>query len=646
MKSNKVVPANWKSVLGGTLLSFSLALSAVPAAALADSNPAQEIVNPVQEAVNPAQEAANPAQEVIQAQVEVASYSLTESIQANIKSLSISKSGNATKIGAVIRLQNLTTSLKRVPDYEIRVKASDGSEYKLATSSANPKSMLAMEKVELTGMVTLDRPGDITVTDVSFVEVDEYVYPKSETYVLNIPVTHVWNSANPDITDPAFIKAWGETFTIPESSSPIKLTTSSLSKQTDDKGVRTQVITLLAENPGTAGELLPDFRLDGKAGELLYTGKRADPNPITIEAGDKKYIQYIIPTDQDLDLQSLLLMTKETFVVAAASAGAGTTAGAGAAAGAGLAAQTSPTFDVGLLKIEVPAAAASPIDELPVYAIGTPISVDPLNRLLDSGTQVSLMELHMHESAGSGFKSVVAKFRVKNTSDETVAFPAFQTELLGSDGSSYSGSRQKMVASAAPTAAAGGATGAAAQNTGALLMPHLSYVVSYSFMVPASEQGGRLGLKLLDSQTTAPYSTTIAGFQTAVQPDTDSSVMAFYPFNVQLNDWTMSAYTNPGIPVTYSYKLKLNLTVDRLEDVVVDANFSKFTIELVDGLGRTLGSQSVPFSGTDMLISGEQTIQINNIKTEQQEYPLTIKLYETIETPNGVAKRLVKTLQQ
>ncbi|NHN29791.1 hypothetical protein [Paenibacillus agricola] len=601
LKTIKTVPYNWKSALGGTLLSLSLALSAIPAVALADGNPVQVVA-------------------IAGQAVEAATYPLTESIQANIKSMSISKSGNVTSIGAVVRLQNQTTLLKRVPDYEIRVKTSDGSEYKLTTSAANPKSMLAMEKVELTGMVTLDRPGDVTVTDVSFVEVDEYVYPKAETYVLTIPVTNVWNSAKPDITDPAFVKAWGDTFTIPESPSPIRFTPSSLTKQTDDKGAHIQVITLLAENPGTAGEALPEFRLDGKAGELLYTGKPADSNPLTLAAGDQKYIQYIIPTDQDIDLQSLLLMTKETFVVAGAAAGA-----AGSAASAGQ--STNPTFDMGLLKIGVPTAVSSPVQLLPAYAMGTTIPVDPLNRLLDLGTQVSLMELHMHENPGSGFKSVVAKFRLQNTSGETVTLPEFQTELIGSDGASYSGTRQSAVA--------------------AELMPHLGYVVSYSYMVPASEKGDSLGMKLLDSKTTAPYSTTIGGFQTAVQAVVeDSELMSFYPFDVKLNDWTMSAYTNAGIPVTYSYKLKLNLTVERVEDVVVDANFSKFTIELVDGLGRTLGSQSVPFSGNDMLISGEQTIQINNIKTEQQEYPLTIKLYETITTPNGEAKRLVKTLQQ
>jgi hypothetical protein len=610
---------NWKKTLGSILLSMSLMTSAVPALVLADSNPIQgtALQSPV-------------------------TYTLTDSIQAGIKSLSINKAADGTQIGAVVRLHNNTAQMKRVPDYEIRVKTSDGSEYKLPLSSANPKSLLAMENVELTGMVTVDRQDDITLTEVSFVEVDEYVYPKQETYVLTIPITSVWNTAKPDITDPAAIKAWGDTFTVPESQSPVQLTPVSLTEQTDAKGIHTQVVNILAENPGTGSQALPDFRIDGKSGDQIYTGKRADTNPLTLAAGEKKYIQFTLITDKNVTLQSLLLMTTETFVPSASTGGStpGVTT-SGAAAGT-----VNPKFDVGRLKIGVPAVNSAPVDALPAYTLGTPIAFDPLNRLLDSGTNVSLMELHMHENTGDGFKSVVAKFKLQNNSEQTVQLPAFQAELLGGDGSSYLGSRQTVAASTGTTGTAGVTSSASAAGAAVNLMPHLSYVVSYSFMVPASEKGDHLGIKLLDSVTTAPYSTAIAGFQTAVQANTDSSIMAFYPFNVQLNDWTLSAYTNAGMPVTYSYKLKLNLTVDHLEDVVVDSNFSKFQIELVDGLGRTLGSKSVPFTGTDKLISGEQTIQIDNIKTEQQEYPLTIKLYETINTPNGEAKRLVKTLQQ
>ncbi|MDF2958857.1 MAG: hypothetical protein K0S39_592 [Paenibacillus sp.] len=586
---------NWKMKLAAVMLIAAMVTSAVPAYA----------------------ETAAPA-----APAAVGSYTLTDSIQAAVMGLAVSKTSAGTLIGAVIRLHNNANKMNRVPDYEVRVKLADGSQYTLAASSVNARSVLAMENTELTYLATVDRQDEVVLTELSLVEVDEYTYPKTETTLLTLPATAVWNAAKSEITDPAANKAWGDSFTIPASLSPVRFTPAELSEQNDAKEGHSYVVTLLAENTGTINEALPDFRLDGKAGDQIYTGKRVEASPIILAPGEKKYIHIAIPAENNVKLHNLLLITTENFVPAGAAAGsAGATAGSTGAAG-------GSTFDVGRLSIAVPEAAETSIDSLPNYAIGTPVSFDPLNKIIDQGTTVSLMELHMHENEGQGFKSVVAKFKLHHTGSLTVALPAFQAQLIGSDGSSYTGSRQS----------------AAAAN----LMPNLSYVVSYSFMVPSSENGDHMGIKLLDSQTAAPYGTTIAAFQTAVQSNSDSSLMAFYPFNVQLNDWSLTAFTNGGTgqPLTYSYKIKLNLTVDHAEDVVVDSNFSKFRIELVDGLGRTLGSQEVPFTGENKLISGEQTITIGNLKTEQHEYPLTVQLYEVIDTPNGQAKRLVKTLRQ
>jgi hypothetical protein len=86
--------------------------------------------------------------------------------------------------------------------------------------------------------------------------------------------------------------------------------------------------------------------------------------------------------------------------------------------------------------------------------------------------------------------------------------------------------------------------------------------------------------------------------------------------------------------------------VEQVDNVVADAGFSKLKIELTDTLGRVIGSQSVPFTGTNKLISGEQTISFSNIYTDNYQYPLVVKLYESIDTPNGEANRLVKTLKQ
>ncbi|MFE5320403.1 hypothetical protein ACFQ88_16965 [Paenibacillus sp. NPDC056579] len=587
----------WKTTMAAAVLSISLMTSVSVLPAGAEGTESQATV------------------------ITVPSYTLNESLSVEVKGVSVSRTAEGLQLGALIGLTNNGAAITRVPDYELRIKTTEGIEYTLKANSANVKSVMAKENAELTYMVTVDRPGDTDISELSFVEVDEYTYPKTETVVLNVPVSaNVWYGTKNQVADPAANIAWGQPFTLPASTSPLRYTPVELTKQSDANGF-TYLVTLLAENTGANSENVPAFRLDGKAADKVYTGKRVEQEPVSLAAGEKKYVHFAITADQDVPLQSLLLMTTETFVPGGAQPSQGVpAAGSGAAQPAG--------FDIGRLSITAPAPAA-PSNPGPSYTIGQPISFDPLNQLVSTTTEVSLVELHMHDNAGEGYKSVVAKFKLANKSDMTVATPAFQAQLVGGDGSSYTGTRQTTAA--------------------ANMMPNLGYVVSYSFMIPASENGNQLTIKLQDTTTAAPYSSTIASFQAAVQQDTEDAVMSFYPFTVKLDDWTIGSYTNPaanGQGQTYSYKLKLWLNVERLEDVVVDPNFSKFKVELSDNLGRVLGSQTVPFTGENKLISGEQTIQFSNVRTEQLDYPLTVKLYESIDTPNGEATRLVKTLTQ
>lgn len=600
---------NWKAAMAAAVLSVSLVAAAIPVKA----------------------EDAVPS-----ASISTLSYALNDSITASVKRVAVNRTTGGLQIGAVVGMTNNGNNMLRVPDYEIRVKTKEGIEYKLQPSASNMKSIMAKESAELSYMVTVDRPDDIEITDLSFVDVDEYTYPKTEKVLLSVPVAlNVWYGTKGQLTDPYANMAWGQPFQIPGSSSPIRYTPVELTKQNDANGF-SYLVTLMAENPGTGNETVSNFRMDGKTPDKLYSGKKVEQEPITLAPGEKKYVHYVVTSDKDINLIGLMLMTTEGFVPAGGQAGQGAaTAGAGAAAGANAgsaagAVTTSATgsgFDVGRLVIAAPTPAE--INTAANYTMGTPIAFDPLNHLVDAKTEVSLVELHLHDNDGEGFKSVVAKFKVSNKGDMTVAFPAFQAQLVGGDGASYAGTRQS--------------------STAAEIMPNLGYVVSYSFMIPASEKGDNLVMKLLDNQTAAPYSSTIANFSAPVQKEADDSVMSLYPFNVKLDDWTISAYTNPGangMGLSYSYNLKLWLTIDHLEDVVVDKNFSKMKFEIVDSAGRILGSQSAPLTGENKLISGEQTIQLSNIKTDQFSYPLTVKIYESIDTPNGEATRLVKTLTQ
>jgi hypothetical protein len=256
------------------------------------------------------------------------------------------------------------------------------------------------------------------------------------------------------------------------------------------------------------------------------------------------------------------------------------------------------------------------------YALGQRIAVDPMLKLLDQ-TEVSLMELHFQQNPNEGYKTAIAKFKLTNLSDRPIPTPSFETELVGSNGSAYEGARQS--------------------NVSATLNPGLSSVVSYAFNVPQTEIGSLLTIKLLDSKTSAPYKLVAASVKPQLQKEGDSKLLKMYPFDIGLEDYsTTTNYLSTNS--AYSYKIKLNLDIKQDENVIVDSGFSKLHFEVVDKLGRVLGTADGSFTGTQKLVSGTQTIVTNNIQNEQFEFPISVNIYELIETSTGQAKRLLTTL--
>ena len=51
------------------------------------------------------------------------------------------------------------------------------------------------------------------------------------------------------------------------------------------------------------------------------------------------------------------------------------------------------------------------------------------------------------------------------------------------------------------------------------------------------------------------------------------------------------------------------------------------------------------FTGQQKIMSGVQFIDFGNIKSEQLSSDVSINVYEVVATPNGDAKRLVKTIK-
>jgi hypothetical protein len=46
------------------------------------------------------------------------------------------------------------------------------------------------------------------------------------------------------------------------------------------------------------------------------------------------------------------------------------------------------------------------------------------------------------------------------------------------------------------------------------------------------------------------------------------------------------------------------------------------------------------------MVSGKQTFYFDDIKTDQTEFPLSVYVYEVIQTPMGEAKRLLTVFKQ
>ncbi|MBE1443148.1 hypothetical protein [Paenibacillus sp. OAS669] len=536
-----------------------------------------------------------------------ASYTLTDALSVDIKSVLNEHVLEGTRIGVVVRMKNNSGAITRVPEYELRVKTADGVEYTLQPSASNPKSIQPRANTELSYMSVIDRTDNVTLSEVNWTDVDYYVYPKTETLIVAAPIAgQSWKGSDMAITDPMAVKKWGETFKIASFESPLVYTPVNIEKEMTDKGT-VQVVQLLVKNPSEGRETLPDFTLDGKSDTQVYAGKRVEQGDIVLEAKEQKYIHYAISTDNDTVLSSINLLTPEKF----AQSGNGGQ-------------PTLVNYNVGRLNILLQSTGAG--TAYPVYQMGSAMKFDSLSDLIHPNMQVSLVEFHMDANEEEGSKNVTAKFKLTNNSDMPIAVPEFQTDLVSADGYTYSGNRQLISTKS--------------------VLPNSSLVVSYSYTLPNSEQGNGLALKVQDTQKAAPYKTTIAAYSVVLQPDEPENEFKVYPFGAKVTYWTITPIFNRlGNSLTYSYKARFDLELTRDESVQVDPSFSKLQFEIYDPIGRLIGTTTGKFIGAGRLVTGENNI-IFESTTEQFERPLTIRVYELFTTQAGESKRLLGVFKQ
>ncbi|WP_426447463.1 hypothetical protein ACP26L_25305 [Paenibacillus sp. S-38] len=583
----------------------------------------------------------------------VVSYKLTDLLDFEVKAVLNEKVEEGTRLGVVVRLKNNGSGVTRVPDYELRVKSSEGTVYTLQPSAGSPKSIQPKATTEVGYISVVDRTDEITLTEVNWTDVDVYVYPKKETVIVAAPITGtVWQGSESLITDPKAVKKWSDTFVIPSLTSPIQYTPVNIKKESTQNGT-VFVVQLLAYNPTAKKEEMPAFVIDGRNEEKVFSGSRVEQGTLSLQPKEEKYIHFAIPTDQDTVLTSLNVLTQEQFggaaaasdasasTAAAASAGSsagtdagasgtdaaasGVDAGAASAASAGTAAAVNTArsgYYVGRLNILLP---AGPTDTKFVpYNIGDVMQFDKRSELIPAELDVSVAQFDMFENTEEGAKTVTAKFKVYNKSDKPVAVPAFQADLVSSDGYEYSGARQKI--------------------STAQILPKSAITVSYSYAVPLSEPGTGLGVKVQDMKLAAPYKTTIAAYKLPLQPSGDiNQTIVAYPFEIKFKSLNLShTFSAEG----YVYSAKPNLELKRQDLVQLDASSTGLMFELYDALGNFIGSATKPFVGEGRLLPGENKFTFSGV-SPQGVFPLIVKVYETFTTENGgVAKRLVGVQKQ
>ncbi|OCT11550.1 hypothetical protein A8709_05000 [Paenibacillus pectinilyticus] len=530
------------------------------------------------------------------------SYQLTDAIQVEVKSVLNEPTPDGTRIGAVVRLYNGGDRLIGVPEYEVRVKTQEGLEYIMRPSQANPRNIQPKETVELSYMNVVDRYDVFSLAELSWLDVDEFVYPKEEKRIISVPIgDQEWRGEKANFSDPSKIKKWEDTFTIPVLSDSITYQPVSLSEQNTPDGLMT-VVSLLATNVGDKTTTIPDFRMNGKSATKVFTGKRLEQGALTLDPGEKNYIHYAIPVKNKSDLKSLTVLTPEDFVAEDKS---------------------HSSFLIGRVTINLEGAASSQrfMSQLAPYELNKPIKFDPLSDLIQPQVEVSMVDLSMSESAGGGFKAVVAKFKMLNKSGGPIQVPYFQTVLTSTSGNKYAGTRQETKV--------------------ASLIPNISYVIYYSYIVPNTETGEQLAMEILDAKKVEPYNFAVAAFKTKTAAASGDSSSAFYPFHVTLNNWyTESNYNMGKGGSSYSYKLNVDLDIKLQDAVVVDQNFSKMRLEVVDSTNRVMASKVLSFIGDDKIVSGTQTL---NFDLDRLENTVTLRMYEIIDTPFGEVRRLIQS---
>jgi hypothetical protein len=562
----------------------------------------------------PGSRPSNPSSGAVQLSApDLPTYTLSSNTKAQVKGVLQEKLTNGWRFGADIKITNTSGSTIRVPDYELRVKASDGSAFTLKASADNPRSIDAHSSVQLNYMTEIDKNTAFNLTDLLWIDVDQEVYPQKETLLADAPIgSMVWTGLDATVKDSALIGNWGVTFTVPGETSALKYTAINLSKQFTGQSP-TYIVQLKVINPGSYAEVVPDFTLSGKAAGSSFVGKRIETSPITLNPGEQKYINYAITTEPDTQLTAFYILSAHSFLKQ------GTT--------------VPLRYYTGRIGFSVPDQVETGASLRP-YQMGDPLVIDSLSKAVNPQTLVTLQDFDWFENDGQSYKTAIAKIKFTNKSDSAIPVPQLGAQIVSAKGVAYNG----------------------VQNASSVneVLPGMGAVGTYAFIVPKSEQANQFTFRLMElqdqqaTQTQVSYKTPIAQANVAIHGFTAiGNVFTFYPYELKMDSNNVMNYSNKNMVTNsyvWSFKLETGLTIQTTDEVLADPSNPKLLFQLEGPDGKRLGSKVYSLAGENRLLSGNQSVMFDTT-SDTLESPVLLKVYEVISTPYGEARRLLTTIE-
>ncbi|MGG1517667.1 hypothetical protein ABE504_19790 [Paenibacillus oryzisoli] len=422
----------------------------------------------------------------------------------------------------------------------------------------------------------------------------------------------------------------------------VKATSSQYSKQAD--GVHVQSVVTVSNN-GDAVAAVPSFAGTyqfGDSGTSVSTTDSSERSGF-LAPGETTtyYLNATLPVGVDPEAAQLVLWQKTSSGTGTGSTGtasgsgsttsgsgttstgtgtgtvgSGTSTGSGSTTGSGV---TTGQMPVAVFVLKGASEAKNGFTTAANYKLGDKL-VFANTSVVNANLDVSLVELHEHENDDLGYKTAIAKFKITNNGTNTLALPELENALVDNKGNTYTGTRQ---------------SGVSTQIT-----PGSSYVITYSYLLPnkTASDDQSFALNVYDNKTVSEGSVSAGTYKVAMQTEDEGDTISVYPFSLKIKDYSISWLYNNN----YSYQLTLDMDITHEDQVIIDSSFSGIEFEMVDSLGRIVGTQSATLTGTAKLTSGVQKVVVSGLKNEQVDNGVVVNMYEVITTPNGTAKRLLK----